>query len=791
MNPIRFRFTMIKMSAVLLNCFLLSQILSAQSIQGFILNGKGEKLPGANIYLDQTNTGTISNNEGFYILKLPQGRSTVIFSYIGYRSDSLIITANEARIIENNIILQESILQAGGMYVFAETFSDAQTIVRNTLRNKQNYLASIRNYEYNSYQKTVFKIDVPVGGRIIGGILETKSRGYFQHPSDFQEIILAKRQTRNFSKLTNVFTVGRIPNLLDETLVFDEITVISPLNRQAMDYYEFDMIDTTFYQERMVFNMRFRPKSSGAPLFTGRMSIIDKDFAVVDCELEGGRSVTTNFRDSITIRQRFRQFDGKYWFPVDMRMNCRINISFPGVPYLYWQQHALISDYLINREDYEHSFDEAVLTYNLLSDAESDSIWRSEQVIALNREEKQAFQHIDSIVTNANVIKKAAFWSMENFDRLLITGFYDFYHFNRVQGSYFGIGFDSRRSRENTRVKFRAGYGVEDKKPAAAISLDHEIVPDNWKVSVELQQRLVFADALYKYNPSDITFQAILRGNDYADYYYKRGVQAATSYRIFSNVHAGAAIEHSRHTRAENQISTSVWGGAENYRTAFPADEGNINSVKLSLSADNLKYFDYGWLAAPDLSQNFYDIRFDYLLSSQRYFRSDFEFEQFHLYTSLYRKFPPWFHIYVRLVVGKLTGGAPLQYYFHLAGVYGSFGNPILFRTILSDQFIGNRYAAVAFENNFKNTLFSLLHLPLLSKSKLELLVFGNAGWINNTVDAGTPFNSMKPIARPLTEVGFSIGNVFTFFRFDFAWRLTHKTDNNFSFRVTSRLFIR
>jgi hypothetical protein len=779
------------MIILLLIAFWWFNALPAQSVQGYIFNERRDGLPGANIYLEKTNTGTISNTDGFFILKVQPGKNTIIISYIGYNPDTLRLDIAAAQTVKKNITLYETFLQAEGVYIFAETYNDAQAIVRKTLENKQRYLASIRNYEYASYQKTIFKIDAPFQGRIIGGILETRSKGFFEQPSSFQEIVLAKRQTRNFSKLTNVFTVGRIPNLLDETLLFDEITVMSPLNNRALDYYNFEMIDTTFHEHRMVFNMKFSPKRSGIPLFTGRMSIIDKDFAVVACDMDGGDLVITNFRDSIAIGQRFRQFQDKFWFPIEMRMNCRINVNFPGMPYLYWKQHALISDYVINRDNFAHSFDESVLSYNLLSDAESDSLWRSEQMIALNREESRAYQHIDSVVTRAGAIKKAAFWSMENFDRLLITGFYDFYHFNRVQGSYFGAGFDSRRAWKSTRLKIRAGYGVEDRKPAFSFSLQHDLIPDTWTALIDAQQRLQFADALYRYNPTDITTQAILRGNDYADYYYKRSLQAGTAYQVFPHIRIGAEIEHSRQTKALNQISTTFGGDAHNYRHAFPADEGFINIIKFSLAADNLKYFDYGWLAAPDLSQNFYDVQCNFLFSPKRYFKSDYEFNQLHLYMSLYKKFPPWFHVYLRLVGGQINGHAPLQYYFHLAGVYGSFGNPILFRTIRADQFLGDRYLAVALENNFKNTLFSLLHLPLLGRSKLELLVFGNAGWIHNRIDAGPEFNEIWIYNRPLTEAGFSIGNVFTFFRFDFAWRLTHKTENNFSFRISSRLFIR
>lgn len=763
----------------------------AQSLIGYVFNQKKEALPGANIYLADSNIGTISNKEGFYVLKLPAGQHMVVFSYIGYVDDTLRLTVKETETVHKTVFLKDHVLQGEEIMVFAEKYNDAQAIVRKTIENKKQYLTGIKNYEYDAYQKTIFEIHALIEQRIIGGILETKSRGYYKNPDQFQEVVLAKRQTKNFSRLTNVFTVGKIPNLLDETLIFDELTVISPLNKDALNFYQFDMIDTTYFRNRMVFNMRFAPKKSNVPLFSGKMSIIDKDFAVVSCEMQGGGQVVSNFRDSISISQKFRQYEDKYWFPTEMLMNCRINVDIPGIPFLYWQQHGLISNYRINLEDYEHSFNNTLLSYALLSEEAGDRLWDIEQVIPLSATERAAIGHIDSVVMQANVVKKAAFWSLANFDRLLITGFYDFYHFNRVQGNYFGVGFDSRRKWDNSRLRFRLGYGSADERTVYSLFFQHELIPEKLNVFVDGQNRLSFIDQFYRYNPTDITLQTTIRNNDYADYLYKKSVKIGSEYYLFQHLKVGADYEYSRQKRAPNTTANSIWGGETAYRIPFPADEGEFSLMNLSLFADNLKYFDYGWLMAPDLSQDFYDVQLSYLHSSKKNLNSDYYFERFHFYLSFYKKFPPYLHLYLRMNAGLLQGDKPLQYYFHLAGAYGSFGNPILFRTIRSDQFLGDRYAAVALENNFKNTLFSLLHLPLLKKSKIDFLVFSNMGWINNTFTGSPEFNNIRIGRRPLTEAGFSIGNLFTFFRFDFAWRLSHKTETNFSMKLTSRLFIR
>ena len=435
---------------------LLQHSLFAQTVVGHIYDSNKNPLPGANIYIADSNVGSISNTDGYYILNLKQGNYDIIYSFIGYRNDTLNISVRFDKQIRKNIFLKEYLLESETIMVFAREYNDAQEIVWKTIQNKNNYLARIKNYEYDAYQKTIFKIDLSEKERIIGGLIETHSKGYFQYPDDFEEVVLAKKQSANFSDITNIFAVGKLPNLLEESIKFDELSVVTPLSKKALDYYQFEMDDTTFFNNRMVFNITFQPKLQGVPLFSGKMSIIDKDFAVVYCELEGQERITTQIRNNIRISQKFRQYESQFWFPTEMIMKSNIDLNIPGIPILYWTQQGLISNYRINLDNFKHDFDINILSYKLLSKIDREKLWQDMQAIPLNEEEEDALQHIDSVITNAGFIKKSIITLIQNFDNILITGFYDFYHFNRVEGNYFGFGFDSKRkfgSKEDRRKR--------------------------------------------------------------------------------------------------------------------------------------------------------------------------------------------------------------------------------------------------------------------------------------------------------------------------------------------------
>lgn len=80
----------------------------------------GSSLPGATIFVNGTNNGTITNVEGEYTLSnVPAGKSTIVFSFVSYKTDSVNISINEGEtqilnktMSTENIGLEEVVISA-------------------------------------------------------------------------------------------------------------------------------------------------------------------------------------------------------------------------------------------------------------------------------------------------------------------------------------------------------------------------------------------------------------------------------------------------------------------------------------------------------------------------------------------------------------------------------------------------------------------------------------------------------------------------------------------------------
>lgn len=102
-------------SALILAFLLLSQFATAQvkkTISGHITErGNGETLLGANIYILETQSGTVSNEYGFYSVSLPEGSYTLQFSYLGFHAIQKQINLTENIKLDLELISQTTELQ--------------------------------------------------------------------------------------------------------------------------------------------------------------------------------------------------------------------------------------------------------------------------------------------------------------------------------------------------------------------------------------------------------------------------------------------------------------------------------------------------------------------------------------------------------------------------------------------------------------------------------------------------------------------------------------------------------
>ncbi|MCF8357916.1 MAG: carboxypeptidase-like regulatory domain-containing protein, partial [Prolixibacteraceae bacterium] len=79
-----------KMFIALLMLFVVSIAYAQErTVQGLITDESKTPIPGANVVVKGTTTGTVSDTEGKFTLKVPSGNTVIVVSYIGYQPQEI------------------------------------------------------------------------------------------------------------------------------------------------------------------------------------------------------------------------------------------------------------------------------------------------------------------------------------------------------------------------------------------------------------------------------------------------------------------------------------------------------------------------------------------------------------------------------------------------------------------------------------------------------------------------------------------------------------------------------
>jgi len=88
--------------------FLMPIFLVGQSVVG-VVSGEGKPLVGANVVIEGTDLGTVSDDDGFYSIDVPVGDYNVIAYFIGYSCVTNVVTVDSREVIVDFTLVIDAI----------------------------------------------------------------------------------------------------------------------------------------------------------------------------------------------------------------------------------------------------------------------------------------------------------------------------------------------------------------------------------------------------------------------------------------------------------------------------------------------------------------------------------------------------------------------------------------------------------------------------------------------------------------------------------------------------------
>ena len=287
----------------------------AQGIKGTIKNSDGEPLGYASVFIRNLGDGIPTNQNGSYELKLQKGVYDVLIQYLGYKSHLETVAITD-QWVELNVALEPQIYSLGEVEVLAGKEDPALTIMRKAIAKAKYHRLQVQKYSMMVYLKgTGMLTDAPFfmksklekeGLKLNEAYTtESVSKISFAQPNTVKETVISIRTSGDNQSTSPA-------RFIQSSFYQDKVVdIISPLSRQAFQYYKFFYEGSFFDQNVMVSKIKVVPRSRGQQVFEGHIFIVEDLWAIHSLDL---KSNLMGF--DISLRQQYAPVVENVWMPL-------------------------------------------------------------------------------------------------------------------------------------------------------------------------------------------------------------------------------------------------------------------------------------------------------------------------------------------------------------------------------------------------------------------------------------------------------------------------------------------
>lgn len=741
--------------------------------------------------VDGSNFVTTSDEEGIYKFNLPAGYYKVIASHIGYFTDTIYVNLEEQDQTKD-IYLSPSEIITQEIVVTGE--DPAYEIIRRAIQYKNQFNKNLQEYNYEAYSKlvirsnqlavedTVFQNDTTGDKLGIAAILESETKGYFQKPDMFKEIIKAKKETANTRRGV---ALPFIVNFYENTIDLEQVKIPGPLSDNAFDNYEYRLVGTTFIDSLPIFKIEMKNNSELVPQFYGTLYIADSIFSLMKIDLNVNNAGNPRFFSAINFKQKFSQFTdaagNAYWLPTDNQIYGDGSVA--GFVQLKAEVFSVVTDYNINVPAPPGTFDKYII--KVLPNSEKDSsYWAKNQIISNTPEEEYAYKKIEQ-AENKKAGQIAIGLTSLTYGKYISSVPINYFHYNRVEGSYLGLNANYTSEKFRTSINGNFGYGFSDKKTKYKLSFTNRFFPDrslvfNASIFRGLDPLNFDVDGLTQFFNS---MQTLFDKKDEYDYYYASGYRMSLVSSTIPQFRVGINYHQEKQTTAFTNTDYSFRKRDEPSKINPPINDAFMRSVGFSVRIDpnEYKYIDWGENNESRFrTTNFPTLQFTYDNSSKQ-FGSTYDFRTYSLLLSGRNQLTYFLNFTYKAGATYINGTVPYQNLAYFNANPGGINPALNFKAMDYQEFLGDKLYYLNFENNFGKFFWG--NIPVLNN--LNFVAFYNAGrseirQSNYDLSIYKGFSATNGIYQ---EAGVGVGGILGLFRLDFAWRLNNYREGK-NFRI-------
>ncbi|QXP71534.1 carboxypeptidase-like regulatory domain-containing protein [Polaribacter sp. R2A056_3_33] len=593
--------------------FCLSISVLAQ-VKGNITDTNNTPLSFVSIYLDETVTGTTSNDDGTYVLSITKkGKHTIVFQILGYTTLKKEINITSFP-FELNVQLEEENVQLAEISISTKD-NPANRIIRNTIASKDKNTDKYAKYTAKFYSRGLYKIkDAPekfLGKNLgdFGGALdstrsgiiylsETVSEIHFQkNPKKFKEKIIASKVSGTDNGISFNRAEDANINFYDNSVTFGS-DLISPISTNAFGYYNFKL-EGSFYDTngKLINKIKLLPKRKNDRVFNGFLYIVEDDWAIYGADVSvTGAQVNIPIVDVLNLKQNYNYSEANdAWVLISQSIDFKVDalgFNFDG------RFSSAYSAYNFTPKYNEDTFTNEVLSFEKQATEKDTLYWNALRPVPLTNEETDDYKFKDSLKVvrkskkyldsvnkkqnKFNLLSSITGYTYKNsFEKWAISynGLINDFNFNTVQGFNVSLGGSYFKEQNDTgkwwNVGGKVNYGFSDKRIRPTFFLTkswNDISRPRMTISGGVTTaQFNGRNPLMKLNN---TVSSLMRRLNYLRIYEKEFAKINYSEEIVNGIYLATSFEYANRKPLFNTTDYSFAGQDKNggYKPNNPSD---------------------------------------------------------------------------------------------------------------------------------------------------------------------------------------------------------------------------
>jgi len=314
-----------------LSCF----ALSAETLVVGQVVDKQDRTPlsAVNIYFKNTEIGTTTNLDGYFLLRSRGQERTVVFSSVGYATRE--ITVNPGEPVFLNVEMEEQNVLLDDVFVVPGVNPALEWLRKIRLQRRENDITRFSDFRAEVTTQDLVLLNRVEQRSMSRRLFEQLQQGNLTEkdtlllvPLYMSESIHLQTNRGTTEIQRNLFSTSDVANQFvaqllgginaelnfynNSVAVFGQ-SIISPLANIGNSFYDFFLTDSILTENGKQYEIRFRSRNQNNLAFNGTLRFDSASLALTFIEARLPRRANINYVQNLVVRQTFEPFSDNHW----------------------------------------------------------------------------------------------------------------------------------------------------------------------------------------------------------------------------------------------------------------------------------------------------------------------------------------------------------------------------------------------------------------------------------------------------------------------------------------------